>query len=76
MRGYPPRLAGSSLQYTSWRLLARQSVECVMPQVRANKIDIEYESFGSVRDETILLIMGLGSQLTRWPVELCHALVA
>ena len=47
-----------------------------MPQVRANDIDIEYESFGSKNSETILLIMGLGAQLTQWPLELCHALVA
>src|SRR3569833_2129907 len=47
-----------------------------MPQIEANGLDIEYESFGSESAETILLIMGLGAQLTQWPLELCHALVA
>jgi len=47
-----------------------------MPQVHANGLDIEYESFGPESAETILLIMGLGAQLTQWPLELCHALVA
>jgi len=47
-----------------------------MPKVRANGIEIEYESFGSEKDEAILLIMGLGAQLTQWPVELCRELVS
>ncbi|MGV8997996.1 MAG: alpha/beta fold hydrolase [Parvibaculaceae bacterium] len=47
-----------------------------MPRVLANRIDIEYESFGADDAETILLIMGLGAQLTQWPLELCEALVA
>ena len=47
-----------------------------MTQVTANGIAIEYESFGPESAEPILLIMGLGAQLTLWPVELCEALVA
>jgi len=47
-----------------------------MPRVDANGIEIEYESFGSASRETILLIMGLGSQLTMWPMELIQTLVA
>lgn len=47
-----------------------------MPKAQANGIELEYESFGSEDDETVLLIMGLGAQLTQWPVELCEALVA
>ena len=47
-----------------------------MPKAHANGIEIEYESFGSERDETVLLIMGLGAQLTQWPTELCDELVA
>ena len=46
-----------------------------MPQVKANGINIEYESFGPEDRETVLLIMGLGAQLTMWPVELCDELV-
>ncbi|MFN4230735.1 alpha/beta fold hydrolase [Parvibaculum sp.] len=46
-----------------------------MPQVKANGITLEYESFGPQDRETILLIMGLGAQLTMWPTELCDELV-
>ncbi len=46
-----------------------------MPQIEANGLDIEYESFGDDDAETILLIMGLGAQLTQWPLALCDALV-
>lgn len=42
-----------------------------MPQVHANSIDIEYESFGASSDPTILLIMGLGMQLIAWPEPFC-----
>ncbi|MCM8594564.1 alpha/beta fold hydrolase [Accumulibacter sp.] len=47
-----------------------------MPQVCANGLQLEYESFGAGSDPAILLIMGLGAQLGRWNVELCEALVA
>lgn len=46
-----------------------------MAQVQANGITIEYESFGSKDDPTVLLVMGLGGQLTMWNVELCEELV-
>jgi pimeloyl-ACP methyl ester carboxylesterase len=47
-----------------------------MPQVRANGIDIEYESFGRDGDPLILLIMGFGAQLIFWPEALCQGLAA
>src|SRR5215469_3992472 len=47
-----------------------------MPQVRANGIDIEYESFGRESDPAILLIMGFSAQMTMWPEALCKGLVA
>ena len=47
-----------------------------MPQVRANGIELEYESFGAPTDPVILLIMGLGGQLTLWPVSFCQGLAA
>ena len=47
-----------------------------MPQVRANGIDIEYESFGRESDPLILLIMGFGAQLIFWPEALCQGLAA
>src|SRR3984957_19137635 len=47
-----------------------------MPRVRANGIDIEYESFGRESDPLILLIMGFGAQLIFWPEALCQGLAA
>jgi pimeloyl-ACP methyl ester carboxylesterase len=47
-----------------------------VPQVQANGISLEYESFGSRSAPPILLIMGLGAQLTRWPLPFCDKLVA
>ena len=37
-----------------------------MPSVTANGIRLEYDSRGDDKAETILLIMGLGAQMTRW----------
>ena len=47
-----------------------------MPHVRANGIDIEYESFGRESDPLILLIMGFAAQLILWPEALCEGLAA
>jgi pimeloyl-ACP methyl ester carboxylesterase len=47
-----------------------------MPQLRANGIDIEYESFGRDNDPLILLIMGLAAQLIFWPESFCEGLAA
>ena len=47
-----------------------------MPQIKANGINIEYESFGRESDPAILLIMGFSGQLTLWPVALCEGLAA
>jgi pimeloyl-ACP methyl ester carboxylesterase len=47
-----------------------------MPQVTANGIAIEYEDHGDPGDPAMLLVMGLGAQLTLWPIELVEALVA
>jgi proline iminopeptidase len=46
-----------------------------MPQVRANGIDIAYESYGRVDAEPVLLICGLGVQLVGWPKGLIDGLV-
>ncbi|MEJ5960853.1 alpha/beta fold hydrolase [Pedobacter immunditicola] len=42
--------------------------------IKANNINIAYESFGNTDAETILLIHGTGAQLVDWPVEFCQAL--
>lgn len=47
-----------------------------MAQITANGITLEYEDYGKPGDPPILLIMGLGAQLTLWPIELVEALVA
>jgi pimeloyl-ACP methyl ester carboxylesterase len=46
-----------------------------VPQLSANGIKLEYVSQGDPAKETLLLIMGLGTQLTGWPEELCETLV-
>ncbi len=40
-----------------------------MAQIRANGIDIEYDIHGPADGEPLLLIMGLGAQMTRWPLD-------
>lgn len=47
-----------------------------MPKARNGAVEIEYETFGDDRPETILLVNGLGSQMTRWPADFCERLVA
>lgn len=47
-----------------------------MPQIEANGIALEYEEFGDTSAPPLLLVMGLGAQLTLWPIELVEALVA
>ena len=46
-----------------------------MAAITANGIKIEYETHGDPAHPPMLLIMGLGMQLTRWPQELVDALV-
>lgn len=46
-----------------------------MPKARNGDVEIEYEVFGE-GPETILLINGLGSQMTRWPEAFCAKLAA
>ncbi|MGH8453402.1 MAG: alpha/beta fold hydrolase [Nevskiales bacterium] len=45
-----------------------------MPQIQANGVHLEYETFGNPAHPPILLIMGLGAQLLLWPEEFCRAL--
>ena len=47
-----------------------------MTKVTANGISIETETYGDAANPAILLVMGLGAQLTLWPIELVDALVA
>ncbi|MBM2622710.1 alpha/beta hydrolase [Actinoplanes sp. LDG1-06] len=45
-----------------------------MPDVRANGIDVRYETVGNPDDPALLLVMGLGAQLVDWPADFCAAL--
>ncbi len=47
-----------------------------MARIKANGIEIEYETFGRKGDPALLLIMGLGAQLTLWPESLCEGLAS
>ena len=47
-----------------------------MPQIAANGVTLEYEAYGDPANPPLLLVMGLGAQLTLWPIELVEALVA
>ena len=47
-----------------------------MLQIEANGIALEYEDYGDPAAPPLLLIMGLGAQLTLWPMELVEALAA
>ena len=44
-----------------------------MTQITANGITLEYEDYGNPGDPPVLLVMGLGAQLTLWPMELVEA---
>ncbi|HXC76082.1 MAG TPA: alpha/beta hydrolase [Candidatus Acidoferrum sp.] len=45
-----------------------------MPRLDANGIEIEYETFGDPKAAPLLLVSGLGSQLTSFDVEFCELL--
>ena len=47
-----------------------------MPRAKNGAVELEYESFGDDKPETVMLINGLGSQMTRWPEPFCEKLVA
>ncbi|THD77167.1 MAG: alpha/beta hydrolase [Phenylobacterium sp.] len=47
-----------------------------MPRAKNGAVEIEYQTFGDGKPETVILINGLGSQMTRWPEAFCEKLVA
>jgi len=47
-----------------------------MPHAKANGLDIYYETHGPESAEPILLIMGLGAQMSRWSPQFIDKLVA
>ena len=42
-----------------------------MPKVKANGLEFEYEAFGDHANPPLLLVMGLGAQMTTWPEPFC-----
>jgi pimeloyl-ACP methyl ester carboxylesterase len=47
-----------------------------MPRAKNGAVEIEWQSFGDGCPETVLLVNGLGSQMTRWPEAFCEKLLA
>jgi len=47
-----------------------------MAQLQSNGLTIEYDTFGDRDSDPVLLIMGLGMQMTAWRPEFCESLVA
>ncbi|MEQ8857947.1 MAG: alpha/beta fold hydrolase [Pseudomonadales bacterium] len=45
-----------------------------MASIDANGITLEYDTFGDAGDRPLLLVMGLGAQMTRWRPEFCGLL--
>ncbi len=47
-----------------------------MPRARNGAVEIEYQTFGNDPSGAVLLVNGLGSQMTRWPEAFCERLAA
>ena len=47
-----------------------------MPRIRANGLELEYETFGDPHHPPLLLIMGFRTQMIGWDEELCEQLAA
>jgi pimeloyl-ACP methyl ester carboxylesterase len=45
-----------------------------VPDLSANRVTIHYETFGDPADPALVLVMGLGMQMTMWPEALCRML--
>ena len=40
----------------------------------ANNLRLAYQDFGDKKNPAIILIMGIGTQMTSWPLGMCHEL--
>jgi len=47
-----------------------------MAQLQANGLTLEYDTFGDTSADPVLLIMGLGTQMTAWTPQFCDSLAA
>jgi pimeloyl-ACP methyl ester carboxylesterase len=57
-------------------MVSANTRESIMTKAASGDIAIEYETFGDPAHPAVLLINGLGSQMTRWPEAFCALLVA
>jgi pimeloyl-ACP methyl ester carboxylesterase len=57
-------------------MISPNTREDTMARAASGDIAIEYETFGDPAHPAVLLINGLGSQMTRWPEAFCALLVA
>jgi pimeloyl-ACP methyl ester carboxylesterase len=53
----------------------KKQAEDGMARAQSGAVAIEYETFGDAKNDAVLLINGLGSQMTRWPEAFCALLV-
>ena len=56
------------------RVERRRAMVAIMTSAKANGISIEYETYGDPASPPVLLIMGLGAQMTLWDPEFCQAI--
>ncbi len=52
------------------------TVDAGVQRVKANGLEIAFETFGDPGDPTILLVMGLGTQMIAWDDTMCENLAA
>ena len=45
-----------------------------MPRATTDTVELEYDTFGDPAAEPLVLVMGLGTQMTAWPEPFCAAL--
>jgi pimeloyl-ACP methyl ester carboxylesterase len=45
-----------------------------MPKAPANGLELEYDTFGDPGAPPLVLVMGLGTQMTAWPAAFCQAI--
>jgi pimeloyl-ACP methyl ester carboxylesterase len=45
-----------------------------MPRAKFDDLELEYDAFGDPADPVLLLVMGLGAQMTTWDPRLCELL--
>lgn len=45
-----------------------------MPKARVGELELEYDNFGDPGGPPVLLVMGLGAQMTTWDEEFCREL--